>query len=189
MSAEVKRTERGWVGHFILGDKCKFHRNTLLECGNKKWVVSTVGACMIDGRIETIGAHRWYETMAFEAKCVDGYWEANVERVIPIDSDWGLYAESWDALNEKYPCVDNVANTMHERVVDELSTKIAQPIYLYLTVGDLQKYPDDTRIYIGGYNKYGKWDAFKFVVDDVQVNNDGELCFMFDYNEIDRSDT
>lgn len=177
MSVEVKRTERGWVGHFILGDKCKFHRNTLLECGNKKWVVSTVGACMIDGRIETIGANRWYETMAFEAKCVDGYWEADCEKEIPFDSECGLYAESWSELNEKYPCVDNVANAMHERVVDELSKKIVRATRPYLTIGDLQKYPKDTRIYVGGYDKDWHWYDFAFMIDDGCLDEDSTIYF------------
>lgn len=176
MSTEVKRTERGWVGHYILGTECNFRRNTLLEYGDKKWIVSTVGACEIDGKIEVIGANRWYETMAFEAKCVDGYWEVGAEE-IPFDSEWGLYAESWSELNEKYPCVDNVANAMHERVVEELCEKIAKPTRAYLTVGDLKKYPDDTRIYVGGYDKNWRWHDFTFVIDDSCSDEDNAIYF------------
>lgn len=189
MSAEVKRTERGWAGHYILGDKCKFHRNTLLECGTKKWIVSTIGGLITDDmNVVPIGANRWYETMAFEAKCKDGYWEADVEKEISFDGEWGLCAESFDTLIDIYPYPDNVANAMHERVVDELCEKIIQPVRPYLTIDDLRKYPNNTRIYIGGYDECGTWNDFKFAVDDVQVNNDGELYFVIDYNEINRSD-
>ena len=40
---EVKRTERGYPGHFILSHRCVFTRNTLLEYGETRVIVSTVG--------------------------------------------------------------------------------------------------------------------------------------------------
>ena len=96
----VKITERGWAGHFICSDMCKFRRNTLLEYGDKKWIVSTVGAmpqsetmrkipefCSKNG-FETIGLGRYYETMAFEAKPIKNeegvviYYDADVKKQI-----------------------------------------------------------------------------------------------------------
>lgn len=123
---DVKITERGWAGHFIGGSRCRFHRNTLLEYGDKRWIVSTVGD-MRDprtGEAEMIGASRWYETMAFEAEDRNGYVEIDVEKEIPISSERGLYAGSIKELEEKYPCIDNIANDMHDAVVAELIEKI-----------------------------------------------------------------
>ena len=96
----VRVTERGWAGHFICADKCRFRRNTLLEYADKKWIVSTVGAmpqpealrkipefCSENG-FDTIGLNRYYETMAFEAQSVkdaDGniiYYDTNVSKII-----------------------------------------------------------------------------------------------------------
>lgn len=94
---EVKRTERGWAGHYICANDCLFKRNTLLEYKNKKWIISTVGCqiCRHDlepdykrGDIMTIGANRWYETMAFESS-YDEYNDADVSKEIEFNSEWG----------------------------------------------------------------------------------------------------
>lgn len=130
---EVKRTERGWAGHFICAKDCTFRRNTLLEYGDKKWIVSTVG-CQIaktdclpywqEGDIIDIGPKRWYETMAFEAINRGGYLDANVEKQIYFDSEWGIWGEKWSDVFKKYPLPDLAANDMHEKVVEELMEKI-----------------------------------------------------------------
>ena len=121
----VKRIERGWVGHFIGGHRCRFRRNTLLECGEKKVVVSTVGAYESPtGRFETIGVDRWFETMAFNAKFEHGYWDADVNEIIDFESPWGLFAETWEELCKTYPQIDNSANDMHEAVVAELIQRL-----------------------------------------------------------------
>lgn len=123
---EVKITERGWAGHFICANHCKFRRNTLLEYGDKKWIVSTVGSynSPITGAVESIGFNRWYETMVFEAADMGGYLDAIVENEIKIDSEWGIWGDTWDEVIEKYPNVDNWANDMHEKVVMEMIEKI-----------------------------------------------------------------
>ena len=110
---EVKRTERGWAGHF--------RRNTLLECGNIQIVVSTVGAMYIDGRIEEIGLDRHYETMIFHVDPKTGdYKDVDVNREIWVDSPCALKVKKTD----KY--IDLKANDMHEAVVKEISDNLAK---------------------------------------------------------------
>lgn len=117
---EVKRTERGWGAHFICASRCKFRRNTLIEYGDKKWVVSTVGAyCPINSdKLDTIGNNRYYETKAFEAELDRGYWEGDVSKPIYFDSGWQISHCEWNA--------DGEANDMHEAVVAELMEKIKE---------------------------------------------------------------
>ena len=124
----IKITERGWAGHFICSHHCLFRRNTLIEYGDKKWVVSTVGNMRdpLTKQPTTIGYDRWYETMAFEARESNGYIEADVEKEIFFNSDCGIYAKTFDELKENYPCVDNMANDMHDKVVIELCGKIKE---------------------------------------------------------------
>lgn len=124
MSA-VKRTERGWAGHFCCALQCRFRRNTLLEYEDKKWVVSTVG-CMTsslygDDEPEQIGADRYYETMAFEVDPSSKYLDADVSKMLDFKSNWGLFADSWRELLKEYPYPDKAANDMHEAVVAELT--------------------------------------------------------------------
>lgn len=118
---EVKRTERGWAGHFICSDRCKFRRNTLLECGDVKIVVSTVGAMYDEkGELEEIGLDRHYETMAFHVDPKSGdYKDMDVQRQIWFDSPWAL---KW----HKKGLIDNEANDMHEAVVKEISDNLAK---------------------------------------------------------------
>ena len=109
---KVKRTERGWAGHFICADRCKFRRNTLLEYKDIKIVVSTVGLMVVDGEFKEIGHNRYFETMAFHAHLeADRYWDANVGREISFDSPWAI--REVDA--------DDKANDMHEAVVAEIT--------------------------------------------------------------------
>lgn len=123
---EVNVTERGWAGHFICANNCGFRRNTLLEYQDKKWIVSTVGAYRnMQGKMDSVGLDRWYETMAFKAGEENGYIDADVSKQIYFDSDWGIWGETWDEIFEECNHVpDNAANDMHERVVAELIEKI-----------------------------------------------------------------
>lgn len=114
-SSGVIRTERGWAGHFICANRCRFRRNTLLTYNDIMIVVSSVGLMEIDGKFDTIGAGRHFETMAFHADKNDKrFFDADVSKQVFFDSDWAI-AEI-DA--------DDKANEMHEAVVAEISTKL-----------------------------------------------------------------
>lgn len=133
MMNEVKRTERGWAGHFICSRDCMFRRNTLLEYGDKEWVVSTVDRMIARttvepyqkaGDIVDIGCNKWYETMAFEVAEDKPYKDADVNKENEFNSEWGIWGETWGDVLKKYTRPDNAANEMHETVVKELMEKI-----------------------------------------------------------------
>ena len=111
------QTERGWAGHFICANDCRFRRNTLLTCGDVRIVVSTVGL-MKNPRgegFEEIGYNRYYETMAFYSKPDDTrYHDADVSREVEFDSPWSISLVD----------ADDRANGMHEQVVKELTGKL-----------------------------------------------------------------
>lgn len=125
---EVKVTERGWAGHFILADRCLFRRNTLLEYKDKKWVVSTVGAYRNrENKMDYIGYRRWYETMTFEGQEENGFIEANVEEETFFNYKCGIWGDSWkEVCDNCHGTPDNVANDMHDKVVSELIEKIKE---------------------------------------------------------------
>jgi len=120
MSNQVIRTERGWAGHFICANRCRFRRNTLLQYGRIEVVVSTVGLMEnIDkddkNPFDTVGCDRYFETAVFHADRRDKrYHDANISRRIPFDSPWSI--SEVDA--------DDRANDMHENVVAELADKL-----------------------------------------------------------------
>jgi len=117
--AKVIRVEQGWPAHLCVGSWCRFRRNTLLTCGRRRIVVSTVGAYYppIHGEetapVATIGCNRYYETMAFKAVKIEGYWEAATAEEMSFKSPW--------SINHHNPSADNEANDMHEVVVAELT--------------------------------------------------------------------
>lgn len=113
----VKIIERGWPGHYILSDSCLFRRNTLLECGEERIVVSTVGNLRDSvNSVRELGLDRFYETMAFQAIRNGDYWEADVAKEIALESPWSI--SNFDFSS------DNAANDMHEAVVQELAEKL-----------------------------------------------------------------
>lgn len=123
----VKRTERGWAGHFICPDRCNFRRNTLLEYEGEFIVVSTVGRMVIEyaghSALDTVGLDRYYETMAFYSDTSDmEFHDIDVKRQIYLGCDW--------ALNE---IDDNKANDMHEKAVDWICRQMMEhkPIKIY----------------------------------------------------------
>lgn len=114
-SSGVIRTERGWPGHFICANRCRFRRNTLLTYNDIRIVVSTVGLMELDGKFETIGHNRHFETKAFHADKNDKrYFDADVSKQVYFDSEWAI-AE---------PNADDRANEMHEAVVLEITNKL-----------------------------------------------------------------
>lgn len=118
--SKVKRTERGWCGHFILAYRCYFRRNTLLEYKEHKIVVSTVGNMFPHPdymEAEKINCDGYYETMAFKAQLDLGiYWDADVTKEITINQDWKIRHSGISA--------DQEANDMHESIVKEISEKL-----------------------------------------------------------------
>lgn len=114
---KVKRTERGWAGHYVLSRRCRFRRNTLLECRGTEIVVSTVG--LLEKRdedgFEEVGVGRYFETAAFHTDKEDNRWkDADVCKGVSFDSPCSI--SEVDA--------DDKANEMHEIVVSEITKKL-----------------------------------------------------------------
>lgn len=85
----MKKTERGWCGHFCCGERCRYRRNTLLEHDDRRVIVSSVGSFIVkpdDKWITNIGCgngsgrYRYYETMVFEAQREGAYWEVDASK-------------------------------------------------------------------------------------------------------------
>lgn len=115
----VIRTERGWAAHFIDSRSCGFRRNTLLEYGEKRIIVSTIGNCcksLNGGDCVQIGLDRYYETMAFIAVWEEPYWEIDVMKPVRFISPW--------KINMCERETDLEANRMHDNVVEELTNRL-----------------------------------------------------------------
>lgn len=79
----VKRIELGWGAHFVGAPECYFRRNTLLELGTRRIIVSTVGN--YHGTHEPIGSGRVYETIVFQALWTGRYWDADINRQASVN--------------------------------------------------------------------------------------------------------
>lgn len=129
MDDKVVRTERGWPGHYICAHQCMYRRNTLLEYGDVKIVVSSVGNFCIGTKsfnakvdeMERVGFNRFYECMAFEAKQNGPYWDSDVTKEVCVKT------------HNVYPCnaveklpddIDNLADQTHEANVEDIATRM-----------------------------------------------------------------
>lgn len=123
MEHEIKTTERGWAGHFCAADDCKFRRNTLVEYGDVKIVVSTIGVWFLMGKIEKVGCNRYYETMAFHSCEKDTkYNDIDVEREVILDCKTQI-----DRFDED---TDNEANEMHDNAVKWVCEQLKKGVEL-----------------------------------------------------------
>ena len=120
---KIETEERGWPAHFCAVVYCFFRRNTLVTCGSKRIVVSTVGNMQAPESwpknipfTQEIGCDRHYETMVFWAKKAGPYWEADISREISFESPW--------SIRKLDGTTDGKANEMHEKVVAEIIEKI-----------------------------------------------------------------
>lgn len=117
---EVKRTERGWAGHFICSNRCKFRRNTLLEYGDIKLVVSTVGnmfSVSSYDKYEEVAIGKDYETYVFFADENDPYLDADVSRTLYE------FCDSYK-ITKTDETPDLTANKMHEDTVVKVIKKL-----------------------------------------------------------------
>lgn len=132
----VVRTERGWPGHYICFHECYFRRNTLLECGDQKVVVSSVGNRVVDSKmLQEVGAQRYYETMVFKGSCDPGqtYVDADVSKQILVESKTAITDGDLYEMGDR---LDLVANEMHEEVVKEIGRRMGYGEIFAFVPGD-----------------------------------------------------
>ena len=89
----MKRTERGWAGHFCCSYRCKWHRNTLIEHEGKYLIVSSVGEMLKGFKVqefEEIGLNRYYETMVFVGVQKGPYIDCDVSKQRDFDGEWQI---------------------------------------------------------------------------------------------------
>lgn len=118
---QITITERGWPAHFICAERCRFRRNTLVECGRRRFVVSTVGDMRDDqNREQPVGAGYYYETKVFRARRAGVYWDANTSKQIDGSCLPGKMHYNSDLK----------ANAIHDKTVAELVAKLKRGVSL-----------------------------------------------------------
>ena len=124
---EIKRTERGWCGYVRGHQYCLFRRNTLIEYDNKKIVVATLGNYInpFEYRNTPIHDDVWYQTIAGYAVENNGYWEIDGNKQILIKSEHILQGTE-EEMFDNYPLIDQTANDMHEKVIEEMMDLICE---------------------------------------------------------------
>jgi len=130
LASTIQRTERGWAGHFSGAHSCLFRRNTLLECGDTRIVVSTVGLFKTSKSYVFVPINKEYhagpeddrhfETKAFHAVFDGRYWDADFSREISFESPWCI-----SEVDEDIRAANDRANDQHEAVVSEISARLA----------------------------------------------------------------
>lgn len=131
MPEQVKRTERGWRGHYTYLGKLLFQRNTLLEYDEGfKVVVSTVGGREVDGEPGIVMMSRvngtYFETVVFHVAggtpkypWIDADPNEPVQSIKPIV----IGQEEYDRLGRK---CDILANNNHEAMVDRVTQMLLE---------------------------------------------------------------
>lgn len=125
MQAKVKRTDRHKHEKFI--ELFDFRLNTLLECGEVRIIISTVGRLPRPKGLEKyykaqwlpIGADRYYETAVWHAMRVNNHWDCDIKRG---QIGRGLFGEL-DRVDEK---TDSEAQAIHETAVRKIIELLAK---------------------------------------------------------------
>jgi len=115
----VKITYRGWCGHprELVGlDNYAFWLNTLVECGERSYVVSTVGHRYHQTRDvqDPVNALGWYyQTLVWPAVFNGAVWEAPNEKPVIAAG-----------TSKRFPAGQTVAQEMHDRIVRRVAGQL-----------------------------------------------------------------
>lgn len=128
-TSDVFVTERGWRSKDLreraffqntpMVSVAQYYRNTLLEYGNKTWVVITIGeGSYFPGSSEVFPMDdgSYYKTLAYEASYKHPIYDIDPNKEIEFESRSEVL--SYDKGSAVY------ADVNHDRVVSELSVKI-----------------------------------------------------------------
>lgn len=125
MTIKVKRTDRHEERKEV--ELFDFRLNTLLECGDVRVIISTVGKFARPKGMEDIfqapwipmGADRYYETAIWHAMRINNYWDADIRRGFIGNHLWGIVGKVDDNSDEE-------AKANHENAVKEFIGLLAR---------------------------------------------------------------